>query len=106
VSVEAFISNPLGFMSRQLPSANENRGDLRLEDAHRIALDYESVIDPKDRETIRNTITHAREMIGLNAKWGVPKFLQAREYRRAAAKIRQYRIGQGAITVRESSCQL
>lgn len=53
----AFISNPLGFVARQLPSANEDRGNLRLEDAHRIALDYESVIDRKDREAIESTIT-------------------------------------------------
>ncbi|KAI9434408.1 hypothetical protein F5148DRAFT_1154795 [Russula earlei] len=56
----AFIANPLGFVARQLPSANENRGNLRLDDAHRIAIEYESVIDPKDREAIESTITQSR----------------------------------------------
>ncbi|KAI9508156.1 hypothetical protein F5148DRAFT_1199283 [Russula earlei] len=84
----AFIANPLGFVARQLPSANENRGNLRLDDAHRIAIEYESVIDPKDREAIESTITHAREMkTGLDSKRGIARFLQ---YCRAATHAQRF----------------
>ncbi len=54
----ALISNSLiGLMARQMPSANEGRGDLRVDEALKLANEYESVIDAKDREAIQDTIT-------------------------------------------------
>ena len=54
----AFLSNSLiGLTVRQMPSANESRGDDRLEEALKLANEYESVIDSKDREAIQDSIT-------------------------------------------------
>ena len=54
----AFLSNSLiGGLTRQMPSANESRGDDRLDEALKLANEYESVIDTKDREAIQDSIT-------------------------------------------------
>lgn len=54
----AFLSNSLiGLTVRQMPSANESRGDDRLDETLKLANEYESVIDAKDREAIQDSIT-------------------------------------------------
>jgi hypothetical protein len=40
-----------------MPSANESRGDYRVDEALKLANEYESVIDAKDREAIKDSIT-------------------------------------------------
>jgi hypothetical protein len=53
-----FISNILvDPVARQMPWANENRGDFRLDDAHKLAIEYESVIDSNARKAIEDRIT-------------------------------------------------
>ena len=54
----AFLSNSsIGLTVRQMPSANESRGDDCLDEAFEPANEYESVIDTKDREAIQDSIT-------------------------------------------------
>jgi hypothetical protein len=54
----AFISNSIiGLTARQMPSANESRGDYRVDEALKLANEYESVIEAKDREAIQDSIT-------------------------------------------------
>lgn len=54
----AFLSSSIiGPATRQLPSANESRGDYRLDEVLKLANEYESVIDSKDREAIEDSIT-------------------------------------------------
>jgi hypothetical protein len=54
----AFLSSSIiGLTARQMPSANESRGDYRVDEALKLANEYESVIDAKDREAIKDSIT-------------------------------------------------
>lgn len=54
----AFLSGSIiGLTARQMPSANESRGDYRVDEALKLANEYESVIDAKDREAIKDSIT-------------------------------------------------
>jgi hypothetical protein len=43
-------------VARQTPSANETRGDDRIDEALKAAIEYESVIDAKDRAAIEDRI--------------------------------------------------
>jgi len=65
----------------------EQAPETRLEDrgyAEEV-IEYESVIDTKDREAIKNAIAYARQTrSGLASMRGFSGFLQAREYHRAA----------------------
>ncbi|KAI0296113.1 hypothetical protein B0F90DRAFT_1114424 [Multifurca ochricompacta] len=75
----------LDYVAKHTTSAQEMRGDQRLDEARALTVEYETVIDPVDRAIIEERITFAREMkSGLESKWGLSKFLQAREYRRVA----------------------
>ena len=54
----AFLSNALKDLTvTQIESAYESRGDDRLERALKLANEYESVINSKDREAIQDSIT-------------------------------------------------
>ena len=53
----AFLSNSLNRLTRQMPSANESRGDDRIDEALKLANEYESVIDPKDRKALQDSIS-------------------------------------------------
>jgi len=41
---------------RQTPAANEARGDQRLAETRRVAIEYESVLSAQDREAIEGMI--------------------------------------------------
>lgn len=44
-------------VARQTPAANESRGDERLQEASKLAFEYESVIDANGRAAIEDRIT-------------------------------------------------
>jgi hypothetical protein len=54
-----FVANAGAFLSNAtaMLSANESRGDDRLDEALKLANENESVIDAKDREVIQERIT-------------------------------------------------
>ena len=54
-----FLANAGTFLSNTtaMLSANKSRGDERLDEALKLANEYESVIDAKDREAIQERIT-------------------------------------------------
>jgi len=80
-----FFSTLVDPLTRQTPLANEARGNDRLEEASKLAIEYESVIDAADRAAIEDNINYAKEVkVGLESKWGIAKIMQAREFRRAA----------------------
>jgi len=85
-NASAVIANKLlDSVAKQLPSSQEKRGDQKLDSARELAEEFESVITQEDRNIIEEKITLARETkVGLDSKSGIPKFLHAREYRRAA----------------------
>ncbi|KAH9167170.1 hypothetical protein EDB89DRAFT_2245833, partial [Lactarius sanguifluus] len=86
------MSKMLDYVSKHSPSEQEKRGDKRPDEARTI-LDSNRVIGvnaggvlqlihSSDRE---GKIIYAREMkTGLDSRWGLSKFLQAREYHKAA----------------------
>src|SRR6266850_3032074 len=51
-----FVSTFIDPVARQTPSANETRGDDRIDEARKAAIEYESVIDAKDRAAIEDRI--------------------------------------------------
>jgi len=51
-----FFSTFLDPVARQTPAANETRGDDRIDEARKVAIEYESVIDAKDRAAIEDQI--------------------------------------------------
>jgi hypothetical protein len=51
-----FYSMSVAPLLRQLPAANEARGDQRLAKACRMAIEYESVLSASDREAIEEMI--------------------------------------------------
>jgi hypothetical protein len=51
-----FFSTFIDPVVRQTPAANETRGDDRIDEARKAAIEYESVIDEKDRATIEDKI--------------------------------------------------
>jgi len=84
-SAGSLFSTLIDPVARQTPAANESRGDERLQEARKLAFEYESVIDVNGRAAIEDRITYAREIkLGLGSKWGLDKVMQARGYRRAA----------------------
>jgi hypothetical protein len=52
----SFFSTFVDPLTRQTPLANEARGNDRLEEASKLAIEYESVLDAKDREAIEGNI--------------------------------------------------
>ncbi|KAF8257429.1 hypothetical protein EI94DRAFT_1310029 [Lactarius quietus] len=75
----------LHFLANQRPSAQEKRGDWRLDNARQLARDNETVISPGDLEIVKERITLATEIkMGLESKRGLTRYLQAREYRKAS----------------------
>ncbi len=48
--------DPLARVSRQTPAANEARGDQRLAETRRVAIEYESVLSADDRKAIEGMI--------------------------------------------------
>jgi hypothetical protein len=52
-----FLSTLIDPFARQTPGANESRGDERLEEAHKLAFEYESIIDANGRTAIKDRIT-------------------------------------------------
>ena len=51
------MNSLIGLTVRQVPPGNESRGDDRLKETLKLANEYESVIDAKDREAIQDSIT-------------------------------------------------
>ena len=47
----------LNFLASQRPSAQEERGDGRLDNARQLARDNQDVINPSDLEIVRERIT-------------------------------------------------
>lgn len=47
----------LNFLAGQRPSAQEERGDGRLDNARQLARDNQDVINPSDLEIVRERIT-------------------------------------------------
>ena len=47
----------LNFLGGQRPSAQEERGDGRLDNARQLARDNQDVINPSDLEIVRERIT-------------------------------------------------
>jgi hypothetical protein len=47
----------LHFLASQRPSAQEKRGDGRLDDARNLALENQQLIGPSDLEIVRERIT-------------------------------------------------
>ncbi len=47
----------LHFLASQRPSAQEGRGDRRLDDARTLARENETLISPSDLEIVRERIT-------------------------------------------------
>jgi len=81
----------LHFLASHRPSAQEARGDGRLDDARDLARENEEFISPNDLEIVRERIILAREIkVGLDSKSGLPKYLQAREYRKAAKETLKF----------------
>lgn len=75
----------LHFLASQRPSAQERRGDRRLDNARTLAGENGAFISRDDLEIVKERIILATEIkLGLESKRGLPKYLQAREYRKAA----------------------
>lgn len=55
-SAGTLISTLIDPVARQTPAANESRADERLQQARKVASEYESVIDAKDRAAIEASI--------------------------------------------------
>lgn len=51
------LSTLIDPVTRQTPAANESRGDERLQEARKLAFEYESVIDAHGRTAIEDRIT-------------------------------------------------
>ncbi|KAF8265701.1 hypothetical protein EI94DRAFT_1804022 [Lactarius quietus] len=81
----------LHFLANQRPSAQEKRGDWRLDNARQLARDNETVISPGDLEIVKERITLATEIkMGLESKRGLTRYLQAREYRKASKETLKF----------------
>ncbi|KAH9045897.1 hypothetical protein EDB83DRAFT_1550700 [Lactarius deliciosus] len=81
----------LHFLVSQIPSAQEGLGDRRLDSARKLARDNETLINPSDLDIVRQRIIHTTEIKeGLESKRGLPRYLQAREYRKAAKETLKY----------------
>ncbi|KAH9970810.1 hypothetical protein BJV74DRAFT_255904 [Russula compacta] len=85
------VTRLLDTVARQFPGSQEARGDRDLELTRGLSVEYESVIDSKDRRTIEERITFARDIkTSLDAKRGFQKFLHAPKYRKAARNAYQH----------------
>ncbi|KAH9035123.1 hypothetical protein EDB83DRAFT_1775628 [Lactarius deliciosus] len=81
----------LHFLVGQRPSAQEGLGDWRLDSARELVRDNETLINPSDLDIVRQRIIHTTEIkAGLDSKRGLPRYLQAREYRKAAKETLKY----------------
>ncbi|KAI0265923.1 hypothetical protein BC834DRAFT_158132 [Gloeopeniophorella convolvens] len=78
-------SRLLEFVANQFPSAQEKRGDKRLQEAREMAKQDEALIDPTDLMIVKERIEFTTELrCGLESSKGITKWLQAREYRKSA----------------------
>ncbi|KAH9014217.1 hypothetical protein EDB85DRAFT_2157573 [Lactarius pseudohatsudake] len=81
----------LHFLADRRPSAQEKRGDQRLDSARELARGDEVLISPGDLEIVRERITLTAEIkVGLESKRGLPRYLQAREYRKSAKETYKF----------------
>jgi len=75
-------------LAGQRPSAMEERGDRKLDEARNILREYEDNFDPSDWEIFQRGITTAREeKIGLDSKTGLWRYLRAREYLKSSRAV-------------------
>jgi len=84
-------SRLLDFLSNKRPSAQERLGDWRLDQARDLAQRNGDWISSSDLKIARDKVLHAAEVKeGLEWKSGLPKFLQAREYRKSAKEALRF----------------
>lgn len=96
----------LEFLSNKRPSAQEELGNRRLDKARDLAVKNEVLIDPRDLAIAKDKFILTTEIrAGLGSKRGISKFIQAREYSKAAkdalrfvetvsARVQDERLGQ------------
>ncbi|KAI0294526.1 hypothetical protein BC826DRAFT_1104596 [Russula brevipes] len=75
----------LEFMASKRPSAREELGNKRLDEARNLAIENKYLISPRDLEIAKEKFTLTTEIkSGLGSKKGLSKFLQAREFCKSA----------------------
>ncbi|KAI9447463.1 hypothetical protein H4582DRAFT_1894038 [Lactarius indigo] len=81
----------LQFLADQRSSTQGGWGDRPLEIASGLARENEALIDPTDLDIVRQRTIHTTEIKeGSESKRGLPRYLQAREYRKAAKETLKY----------------
>jgi len=89
-SSNANRAHRVGFVAHQTPSGQKKRGDQRLRETSALVEQYGPGMDPTDRRLIEQKIIHANEVkSGVDSKSLVPRYLQAREYRKVAENAYQ-----------------